>query len=110
MNKKTLNNSDHYKILRKIHKDEISNQRKLAFDLGYSLGKLNYCLTELKKKGLIKLNNFKKQKDKAKYARHYILTKKGLIYRSQLTIKFLKIKAKEYDELKKEAAEIYKEK
>ena len=67
-------------------------------------------LNRVKKKGLIKLNNFKKQKDKAKYARHYILTKKGLIYRSQLTIKFLKIKAKEYDELKKEAAEIYKEK
>ena len=109
MNKKKLNNSDQYDILQKIHKDEIGNQRKLAFDLGYSLGKLNYCLTELKKKGLIKLNNFRQKKNKAKYAR-YILTKKGLIYRSQLTIKFLKIKAKEYDEIKKEAAKIYQKK
>ena len=29
-------------------------------ELGYSLGKLNYCLKELQKKGLIKNKNFKK--------------------------------------------------
>ena len=30
--------------------------------LGFSLGKLNYCLKALKKKGLIKIKNFKNNK------------------------------------------------
>ena len=38
------------KILRKIQKKPESSQRELADDLGFSLGKLNYCLKELKRK------------------------------------------------------------
>ena len=47
-------------VLRKIKSNPKSSQRKLASDLGFSLGKLNYCLKALKQKGLIKINNFKK--------------------------------------------------
>ena len=49
-------------ILRKIEKDPKSSQRKLAYELGFSLGKLNYCLKALQQKGFIKIKNFKKSK------------------------------------------------
>lgn len=90
-----------FDLLRKIGRDSNSNQRKLAKSLGFSLGKLNYCLVELKKKGLIKFNNFYKRKNKVDYAR-YILTPKGIKYRTELTLKFMKKKMEEYDELKNE--------
>ena len=41
---------DHFEVLRKINNENNSSQRKLAEELGFSLGKLNYCLKELKKK------------------------------------------------------------
>ena len=37
-------------ILRKLQKKPQLSQRELAKELGFSLGKLNYCLKELKKK------------------------------------------------------------
>ena len=58
------NNSDHFEILRKIKKDSERSQRELATELGFSLGKLNYCLKALQKKGLVKVQNFSKQKNK----------------------------------------------
>ena len=59
-------NPEHFQILRKIDKKPNSTQRELAKDLGISLGKLNYCITALKKKGLIKIQNFKKNPKKVK--------------------------------------------
>ena len=94
------NNSDHLDILRKIQGNPKISQRKLAQELGFSLGKINYCLLALKSKGLIKINNFKKNKKKLNY--FYILTPKGFIEKKNLTIKFLKIKMQEYDALLKE--------
>ena len=55
------NNSDNLNILRKIQGNPKISQRKLAQELGFSLGKINYCLLALKSKGLIKINNFKKK-------------------------------------------------
>ena len=43
---------DHFQLLRKLDKNPNYSQRELADDLGFSLGKLNYCLNELKKKVL----------------------------------------------------------
>ena len=51
---------DHFNILREIQKKPNSSQRQLAKELGFSLGKLNYCLKALQNKGLIKIQNFKK--------------------------------------------------
>ena len=45
-------NQDHFNVLRKIQNKPESTQRELAKDLGFSLGKLNYCLKALKNKGL----------------------------------------------------------
>ena len=60
MNKLIKDNIDHFNLLRKISKKDKKSQRELAKDLGFSLGKLNYCLKELQKKGLIKIRNFKR--------------------------------------------------
>ena len=46
---------DYFEVLRKIEKTPKSSQRQLAGELGFSLGKLNYCLKALKIKGLIKI-------------------------------------------------------
>ena len=93
-------NPDHFNVLRKIQEKPKTTQRQLANELGFSLGKLNYCLKALQKKGLIKINNFRKNPNKTNYI--YILTTKGISEKTKLTINFMKIKMKEYDELKKE--------
>ena len=54
------NNEDHFLLLSTIHKKPKSSQRERASQLGFSLGKLNYCLKALQQKGLVKINNFKK--------------------------------------------------
>ena len=91
---------DHFDLLRKIKKRPESTQRELASQLGFSLGKINYCLKSLKKKGHIKLKNFQNNKNKINYA--YILTPRGLAIKTKLTVNFMKRKMKEYDELAKE--------
>ena len=94
------NNSDHFNVLRKIKTRPNSTQRELASSLGFSLGKLNYCLNSLKEKGLIKINNFKNNPNKIGYV--YKLTPKGISEKTKLTLDFMKRKMKEYDELKNE--------
>ena len=93
-------NQDHFEVLRKIQKKPNSTQRELAEELGFSLGKLNYCIKALQEKGLLKLENFKKNPKKINY--FYVLTPKGISEKTKLTINFMKRKMKEYDELKKE--------
>ena len=94
-------NQDHLNLLRKINVNPNFSQRKLAKELGFSLGKLNYSLKALKKKGLIKIKNFKKQQNKIQYIQ-YVITPKGIAERTKLTINFMKRKMREYEELKKE--------
>jgi len=94
-------NQDHFEVLRKIKKKPKFTQREIAEELGFSLGKLNYCLKALQKKGLVKLQNFQKQSNKINYLQ-YIITPKGIGERTKLTINFMKRKMKEYDELKRE--------
>ena len=89
-----------FRTLRKIYKNPEKSQRLLAEQLGFSLGKLNYCLKALKGKGLIKMQNFKNNKNKINYI--YVLTPKGVSEKTKLTINFMKRKMKEYDELKSE--------
>ena len=93
-------NRDEFDILRKISKEPKINQRDLAKQLGFSLGKINYCIRALKKKGLIKINNFKKNKRKLDYL--YNLTPKGVSQKTRITINFMKKKMEEYDELQSE--------
>ena len=93
-------NQDHFNVLRKIQNNPKSTQRELANELGFSLGKLNYCITALKNKGLIKIENFKKNPNKINYI--YVLTPKGITIKTKLTLNFMKRKMMEYNELKNE--------
>ena len=94
------NQQDYFEILRKITKKPNSSQREIAKELGFSLGKINYCMNELKKKGFLKIKNFKDNPNKLNYI--YILTPKGISEKTKLTVNFMKRKMHEYDELKKE--------
>ena len=91
---------DHFEVLRKLKNKPKSTQREMAQELGFSLGKLNYCLKALQNKGLIKIENFKKNPNKINY--FYVLTPKGNSEKTKLTMNFMKRKMNEYDELKKE--------
>lgn len=99
MNTKSTN-KDNLNLLRKISEGKKHSQRKMAKDLGFSLGKLNYCLNALKKKGMVKIENFQKHPNKTNYL--YILTPRGIKEKTKLTIAFMNRMMKEYDELKKD--------
>ena len=100
------NNLDKLNILRKIDDKKNLTQRSMAKDLGISLGKLNYCLKALKNKGYVKIKNFKNNKDRfnprSKNNYFYILTPKGMMQKTRLTINFMNQRLKEYDELQAE--------
>ena len=93
-------NQDHFEVLRKIKTKPETTQRELAEELGFSLGKLNYCLKALRSKGLIKIENFRKNPNKSNYI--YVLTPKGISEKTKLTINFMKKTMRENDELKRE--------
>ena len=92
MNDKEKNkqNKDEFEILRTIAKKPDISQRKLSKELGFSLGKLNYCVRLLQKKGLIKIQNFKKSKKKLSYL--YMLTPSGFTMKKNLTLDFMQKK------------------
>ena len=94
---------DNLNVLRKIQKRPNSTQREFAKELGFSLGKFNYCIKALKQKGFIKIKNFKQNLNKINYL--YVLTPKGISEKTNLTVNFMKRKMQEYDELKKELKE-----
>ncbi len=99
-NNDNKNLENEFNVLRFINKKPNTNQREIANKLGLSLGKLNYCLQQLKKKGYVKINNFKKNENKSGYL--YLLTPRGIMEKTKITLAFMKRKMKEYDELKRE--------
>ena len=92
---------EHLQIIKSIEAEPALTQRDLSFRLGISLGKTNYILRELAKKGLIKAENFSKKSGKFKKI-NYILTKKGFKEKLKLTYHFLNRKKKEYYRLREE--------
>ena len=94
---------DNLDVLRTIYKKPKTSQREMAKHLGFSLGKLNYCIKKLQKKGLIKIKNFKQNPKKMNYL--YVLTPQGISSKTKLTISFMKRMMKEYDQLKLEINE-----
>ena len=88
-------------ILKELEANPNATQRHLSTKLGISLGKTNYLLKELIKKGLIKVRNFSDNPGKLNKI-HYYLTKEGLEHKVQLMQHFLKEKESEYKQLKNE--------
>jgi EPS-associated MarR family transcriptional regulator len=87
-------------ILRLLQSGPRRTQRELAQEMGMSLGKTNYVLQALMRRGLVKLQNFQRSPNKRGYA--YLLTPKGVAAKSRLTRIFLAQKIEEYDALRLE--------
>ena len=85
-------------MLKNAH--NISSQKSLAKEIGFSVGKINYVLNALIEKGLIKSENFITSENKRKYK--YLLTEKGIQEKMQLTRKFITRKKAEYEELQRD--------
>ena len=105
-----MNSYDHeirYRLLKILNKDATLTQRGMAIQMGISLGKVNFCLSELAKKGLIKISRFKDSTNKIQYLYH--LTPRGIEARAELTVSFLKRKIKEYDEIRRQIDELTQE-
>ena len=106
-----MNNSTereiHYKLLKLLASEANLSQREMARRMGISLGKTNYVLTELANKGIIKIKRFKSAGTKAPYI--YMLTSHGLEEKAKITLKFLKRKLSEYEEIKRQIKDIAKE-
>jgi len=94
----------HYRVMRLLQANPKMTQRDAARELGISLGKVNYCLQALVRKGWIKASRFKNSRNKAAYA--YLLTARGVRERASLTVKFLVIKTREYERLRAEIDQI----
>jgi EPS-associated MarR family transcriptional regulator len=89
-----------FKTLRELAKDGTLSQRDLARRMGMSLGRVNYLVNALLKKGYIKAQRFKNAKNKIAYM--YILTPRGVSEKMTQTYMFLQRKLDEYDSLKME--------
>jgi len=96
-----------YWLLKTLEADPRLSQRELANRLGISLGKVNFCLKALVKKGCLKVNNFRNSNNKLAYA--YLLTPQGVDEKAHMTVTFLRYKMQEYDRLHEEIEELKKE-
>ena len=92
------------KVLRQIEANPEITQRELAQELGVSLGKANYCLKALIDRGWVKARNFRNSNNKSAYA--YLLTPKGIDEKARITVRFLKQRLREYEQIKLEIAEL----
>lgn len=108
MNDNDLIKEESLHIIREVDKNPSLSQRLLSEKLNLSLGKTNYLLKELVKKGILKIASFSKNPGKTKKVK-YLLTKKGLQEKIKLTYYFLKVKEKEFERLKKEYDKIQEE-
>jgi EPS-associated MarR family transcriptional regulator len=102
-----LKQQNQYQILKSLEKDPDYTQRQLSKDLDISLGNVNYCLKNLVEKSFVKIDNFRKSKNKTQYS--YLLTPKGIEEKAKLTIEFIKIKTQEYNRLKNEIEDLKSE-
>jgi EPS-associated MarR family transcriptional regulator len=93
-----------YKLLKLIEGNPGMSQRRVARELGISLGKVNFCLNSLIQAGLIKVANFKNSHNKAGYM--YLLTPRGIKEKARITARFLQWKIREYEALQVEIEQI----
>lgn len=99
-----LNDEMRYKLLRLIEVNPEMSQRRVAHELGISLGKVNYCLNSLISAGLVKATTFKNSSNKSGYL--YLLTPRGIREKAQVTARFLRLRLREYEALQAEIDQI----
>lgn len=89
-----------YKLLKLLAANSNLTQRQMAAEMGLSLGKFNFCLKELVKAGIVKIDRFTTSDNKAGYM--YLLTPRGVEEKTKITANFLKRKMQEYEKIKQE--------
>jgi EPS-associated MarR family transcriptional regulator len=90
--------------MRAVTDSPTASQRSLALALGISLGKTNFLLRELLKKGLVKAENFRRSDNKLAYL--YLLTPSGVVAKARLTQLYLKRKEAEFAGLQREIEQL----
>ena len=96
-----------YGLLKLLADEPRLRQLDMAKEMGISVGKVNFCISELAKKGWIKVNRFKSAKNKVPYS--YILTPRGIEEKGRITVRFLKRKIEEYAEIKRQIGALTEE-
>ncbi|WP_028672352.1 MarR family EPS-associated transcriptional regulator [Saccharospirillum impatiens] len=96
-----------YQLLRTLERNPEMTQRQIAKELDLSLGKVNYCLKALLDKGWIVAGNFKSSERKMAYA--YYLTPQGIEEKATVTVRFLKRKLEEHEEIRRTIEELRSE-
>jgi EPS-associated MarR family transcriptional regulator len=102
-----LDDNTRYRLLKLLQANPEMSQRQLAAELEVSVGKVNFCLRALLDKGLLKVRNFRDNKNKLAYA--YYLTPKGAKEKVRATSGFLRRKLAEYEELERQIEELRRE-
>lgn len=102
-----LSESDRYYLMKALEENPNASQRQLATELGYSLGKVNYCLKALVERGWVKAENFSKSPNKAGY--FYLLTPKGLKAKAIIARRFLQEKLLEHQKLVEQINQLQEE-
>ena len=102
-----LTEETRYKVMRLLEQNPKLSQRDVARELGISLGKVNFCVRALIRRGWLKASNFKNSHNKAAYM--YVLTPRGLEAKAHLAVRFLVAKISEYEKLRVEIEQIRRE-
>jgi EPS-associated MarR family transcriptional regulator len=105
--KNVLSDEVRYKLLKLLDANPHLSQRDVARELGISLGKVNYCLRALVRKGWVKASRFTNSRNKAAYM--YLLTPRGIEEKVRVTFLFLRIRMREYEMLRDEIEQIRRE-
>lgn len=102
-----LDDRTRYRLLKLLQENPEISQRRIAEELGVSVGKTNHCLRALLDRGLVKVGNFRDSQNKLAYA--YYLTPKGAKEKVRTTVGFLRRKLQEYQGLEREIEELKRE-
>jgi EPS-associated MarR family transcriptional regulator len=106
-NKHDLESEEILKVLREITQTPEMTQRELSNKLGISLGKINFLMKALIRKGLVKVHNFKNSNNKNAYL--YYLTPHGIEEKARITYRFLVRTVREYERLEEQIRLLKKE-
>ena len=96
-----------YKLIKELEKNPRHTQRSLAQKLNISLGKVNYIISGLIEKGIIKAKKLKNDPDKIRW--QYILTPRGMKEKLRITHIYLKNRIQEFEQIQNEIIELKKE-
>ena len=103
-----MNNQElEFRALKILEQQPDLTQRRLAKELGVSLGKTHYLVKSLIDVGWVKLDNFQSSDNKWGYV--YLLTPVGIVEKAALTARFLVRKQREHTQLQEEISQLQEE-